>query len=75
VRGIIDSEALARSGFEDVPSLRALLTLLDLELDALAFGQALEAMTLDGGEMHEHIVTTVILGDEAKALFIVKPFY
>ena len=33
----------------------------------LAFGQALEAATLDGGVMNEHILAAVLRGNEAES--------
>ena len=59
----------------DVLSGRALLTLHDVELDALAFGERLVAVALDGRMMNEAILLTILGRDEAKALRIVEPLY
>ena len=48
--------------------LRTLLTLGDLELDALTVVQRLVAVHVDGGEVDEDVLPTVD-GDEAVALF------
>ena len=42
--------------------------------DLLALSQGAEALGLDGGEVDEHVAAAVIVGDEAEALFVVKPF-
>ena len=44
----------------------------DLELDPIALRQALEARGLDGAEVHEHVLAT-LLGDEPVAFRIVEP--
>ena len=49
--------------FADVGGLQTLRTLRDFELDLVALGQALEALALDGVEMHEHVVARLV-GDE-----------
>jgi len=41
----------------------------------LTLGQGLEATALDGGMMHEDILTAVLRGNEAEALGIVEPLY
>src|SRR3979409_1297171 len=43
-----------------------------LELDLVALRQALEALALDGVEVHEHILAS-LLGDETVALRIIEP--
>ena len=40
-------------------SLQAFRTLFNFELNSLAFCQCLEAVTLDCGEVNEHIVAAV----------------
>src|SRR6476620_7299775 len=52
--------------------LRAFLALGDLELDPLAFFEALVAVGLDGAVVNED-VTAAVHGDEAVALFGVEP--
>ena len=42
--------------------------------DLLALSQSTEALGLDSGEVDEHVAAAVIVGDEAKALFVVEPF-
>jgi hypothetical protein len=54
--------------------LEALLTLGHLELHALPFGQAAEAIGLDGGVMDENVLTALAL-DETKTFGIVKPLH
>ena len=43
--------------------------------DLLALVQRTVASTLDSGEVDEHIVAALIVGDEAVALLSVEPFY
>src|SRR4051794_28031482 len=57
----------------DVGRLKALGPLLHLELDRLAFLEALVAVHLDGGEVDEDI-SPVRLRDEPVALLSVEPF-
>src|SRR3954468_3848623 len=52
--------------------LRALLALGDVELDPLAFFEALVAVGLDGAVVNED-VTAAVHGDEAVALLRVEP--
>src|SRR5262249_51710141 len=58
----------------DVRSLKALGPPGDLELDPVALDQALEALSLDGAEVHEHVLA-VLLGDEAVPLRVVEPLH
>src|SRR5258708_30319568 len=55
----------------DVLRLLALTTLCDVELDALALVEGLVSVTLDCGEVNEHVVT-LLAGDEAVTLFRIK---
>src|SRR5262245_21026533 len=57
---------------DDVRGLGTLGTLDDLELHTLAFGQGLEAVHRDRGEVDEDVVPTLAL-DEAVALLVRKP--
>src|SRR5699024_1202138 len=57
----------------DVLGLRALLSLADLELDALVLLERLEARALDGGVVDEEVGGTVLRGDEPVALLRVEP--
>jgi hypothetical protein len=54
--------------------LWALLALNDLELNAIAFGQGLEAVPLDGAEVNEDVWPPLV-GDEAVALRVVEPLH
>ena len=42
--------------------------------DLLTLGQSAETLGLDSGEVDEHVAAAIIVGDEAEALFVVKPF-
>src|SRR5512146_780355 len=69
----LPSDALAVSlDLTNVGGLEPLRALGHLEFDLVALGQALEALSLDGVEVHEHILAS-LLGDEAVALRIVEP--
>src|SRR4026208_902266 len=59
----------------DVLGRGALLALHDVEFNALAVGNRLEAVALNGGVMIEAILLSVLGGDEAKALGVVEPLY
>ena len=52
-----------------------LLALHDFELDALAFGEGLEARSTNRGMMNEAILRTILRRDESKALRVVEPLY
>jgi hypothetical protein len=56
----------------DVGGLRALIALLDLELDLLAFIQIAETFRLDGGIMDEDI-RAILARDKAVALATIEP--
>src|SRR4029079_19476499 len=64
-----------RAELGDVLGGGTLLALHDVELDTLAFSQRLEAVAIDGGVVNEAILLSVLGGDEAKALGVVKPLY
>src|SRR5215475_1877062 len=64
----------SRSDLPDVGGLQPLRAAGDLELDPIALGQALEALRLDGAEVHEDILA-VFLGNESVALRIVEPLH
>src|SRR5436305_14730929 len=59
----------------DVRGRRALRTLHDVELDAVALGKALEAGALDRRVVHEAVLATVLRSDEAEALGVVEPLH
>jgi hypothetical protein len=63
------------AGFAHVRRLRALGTLLDVELDLLALGEAAEALGLDGRVVDEDVLAAAVRSDEAKALRIVEPLH
>ena len=58
---------------DDVLSLRALLSLADLELHLLTFLELAEPAALDRGEVHEAIFSTIIRRDETVTLLCVEP--
>ena len=57
-----------------VGCLKALGALDDVKLDGLTLVQGLEAIGLDGGIVHEHILTVRSL-DKAEALRIIEPLH
>src|SRR4051812_10281162 len=59
-------------GFGDVPRLRTLGTIDDLELDRLTFLERPEAIATDRGIVHEHVAATIAL-NESVALRVVEP--
>lgn len=59
----------------DIDGRRTLLSVLDLELDSLVLGQCLEALLLDGAEVHEDVLGAVAGGDEAETLGLVEPLH
>src|SRR5262249_460824 len=71
----IDEKGTRRSTTQLGHVLRggAFLTLHDVELDALAFGEGLEAATLDRGVVDEAILLSLFRRDEAEGLRIVEP--
>src|SRR5260370_4322370 len=58
----------------DVGGLKPLGPLGDLELDLVPLDDALETLSLDGAEMHEHVLA-ILLGDEAVPLCVVAPLH
>jgi hypothetical protein len=67
-------EQLAELQLDDGGGFKAFIGLSDFEFDAVAFVQCFEAFALDDGEVDENILASLVLGDEAEALFIIKPF-
>jgi hypothetical protein len=59
----------------DIDGRRALLSVLDLELDSFVLGQCLEALLLDGAEVHEDVLGAIAGGDEAETLSLVEPLH
>ena len=41
----------------------------------LTLGQGLEALYLNGGEVYENVVATLVIGNKAVALLSVEPLY
>src|SRR3990172_10365215 len=66
--------ALSLDHLGDVCRLRSLGAFRDLELDALALLQRLEAFRLDGAEVDEYI-RSAFLGDKAIPLRVVEPLH
>lgn len=60
--------------FYNVSRLLAARAFNDVELDASAFVQGLEAVGLNCGEVYEYVFT-VFLCDETITFFCVEPFY
>jgi NO-binding membrane sensor protein with MHYT domain len=60
---------------DDVLCGWALLSLHYIELDALAFDEALESAALNRRVMDKHIFLAVIARDETKAFAVVEPLY
>src|SRR5579872_6743081 len=52
-----------------------LLTLNDVELDDITFREGLEARALNRAVMHETVLLSVVRGNEAKPLRVVKPLH
>src|SRR5262249_47193334 len=65
-------ECRSESDLDDVRRLLASVAFDDIELDAVATCQGPEAITGNGSEMHEDLVTAHSM-DEAKALGAVEP--
>src|SRR5262249_40686349 len=55
-----------------VRRLKALRTLRDVEVHTLSLGERLEALALNGGEVYEDVLAT-LLGDETETLRVVEP--
>jgi hypothetical protein len=58
----------------NIRCLRSLGTFFNNEFDRLTFLQVTETVTLNGGEMDEHVRSTFAL-DEAEALVTIEPLY
>src|SRR5438552_2843035 len=59
-------------GFGDVPCLRTLRAVDDLEFDRLTLFQGPEAVATDSGIVHKHVAATFAL-NETVALGVVEP--
>ncbi len=49
------------------------MSVLNFELNVLAFSQSFEAVTLDSGEVYEHIFAAISRSNEAKTFRLVEP--
>jgi hypothetical protein len=58
----------------NVRCLRTLGTFFNNEFNLLAFSQVFETLTLNGGEMDEHVRST-FARDETEALVTIEPLY
>src|SRR6185437_13610032 len=65
------------AGDDEVDGLRAfaLFVGLDIETDALAFIERLQARALDRGDVHEHIAAAVIRLDESIAALTIEELH
>src|SRR6266545_8363178 len=63
-----------RLGLSDVGGLETLRAPGHLELDPIAFAEALEARGLDGAEVDEHVLAA-LLRDEPETFCIVEPLH
>jgi len=54
---------------------RALLTLHELELDAVALGKRLEALALNRRMVDEYVALAIVANDEAEALLVAEPLH
>src|ERR1700712_2714575 len=66
---------IRRSERADVRSLRALLALLDVERDPLAFIERAVPAGLDGRVVDEHVRSATVGGGKAKPLLSVEPLH
>jgi len=47
----------------------------DIESDLLSFVQSLKTIDHDSGEMNKYVLAAIVIGNKAKALVCIKPFY
>ena len=57
----------------DVLSLEALVALDQFEVHHFPFIESLEAISTDGGMMHEDVLTRFVLYNKTKAFFVIEP--
>src|SRR5260370_35556524 len=64
------------TGYGEIRSLRPLAFLvgLNIEADALAFVQSLQACALHRGDVHKHVASAIVRLDEAIAAFAIEKF-
>ena len=67
------SDQWIRSDSCYVNSCRTFLTVLNFELNVLTFSQSFEAITLDSGEVYEHVFAAISRSNEAKTFRLVEP--
>jgi hypothetical protein len=60
--------------FSDVGGLESFRTGDYIEGNGFAFGEGFESITLNGGEVHEYIVT-IVLFDKPETLGVIEPFH
>ena len=58
-----------------IDCLRAALIVLHLKVDLLTFSQSAHSSLLDGGDVDEHVLATLIRGDETKTTCGVEELY
>ena len=63
------------SGFHDIGGLGSLLGVDDFEFNRVAFCQALEPLSLNGGKVDKYIARAIVFCDETITFLIVKPLY
>src|SRR5690606_18619434 len=66
---------ISSSGEPDVGGLGTLLALGDIELDALTLFKGAVPLGLNGRVVREHVLSSVVGGDEAESLFGVGPLH
>jgi hypothetical protein len=59
---------------DDIRRLQTLRTLGNFKFDLVAFIKRLKTVSLNGGEVNEHVVS-VVFGNKSEALLLVKPLY
>lgn len=65
--------AVAVLPFDHIGSLGTARAFDDIELNVLTFVKGFEAVALNSGKMHEHVLAAVSF-NKAKPLFSIKPF-
>lgn len=73
LKRIHTSDQWIRSDSCYVNSCRTFLTVLNFELNVLTFSQSFETITLDSGEVYEHIFAAISRSNEAKTFRLVEP--
>src|SRR5213592_4049290 len=63
-----------RLGANDVRGVQPFLASLHFELHDLTFGEGLEPVHLDGGEVYEHVLAAFLF-NEAVALRVIEPIH